>query len=145
MRASIFVTLIVALIAAGAPPVRADSPEQTKLELAFWSSIKDSSDPAEFRAYLQRFPNGVFSELSRIKISTLERQRSQPTDPTAPGISRTDAAKRNSPGPPQNPFDLLDGKWVGRATPDFASQEFADCPPIVDFDVAIRAARSKAP
>ena len=36
------------------------------------------------------------------------------------------------------PFNLLDGKWVGRATLDFASQEFADCPPIVDFDVAIR-------
>jgi len=36
-------------------------------ENLFWNSIKDSSDPAMFRAYLHRFPNGAFAELAKLK------------------------------------------------------------------------------
>lgn len=40
-------------------------------ELAFWDSIKDSKDPAEYKAYLDTFPNGKFAALARARMSSL--------------------------------------------------------------------------
>jgi hypothetical protein len=39
-------------------------------EVLFWSSIKDSQDPAMFRAYLDRYPSGTFAEIARRKLAT---------------------------------------------------------------------------
>ena len=41
------------------------------IELAFWETIKDSTDPADFQAYLDQFPNGAFAALARIRIGRL--------------------------------------------------------------------------
>jgi hypothetical protein len=49
-------------------------------ELLFWESIKDSKDVESFLAYLKQFPDGVFSELSALKI---ERFSVQPQTDTA--------------------------------------------------------------
>ncbi|MBT7758585.1 MAG: SUMF1/EgtB/PvdO family nonheme iron enzyme [Rhodospirillaceae bacterium] len=38
-------------------------------ELLFWESIKDSTNPALFQAYLEQYPNGPFAPLARLKIS----------------------------------------------------------------------------
>ena len=43
----------------------------TRLELAFWDTIKDSTDPADFQAYLAQFPNGTFAALARIRVIRL--------------------------------------------------------------------------
>lgn len=40
-------------------------------EMEFWRSIKSSKDPAEFRAYLKAFPEGVFAPLARIRLKRL--------------------------------------------------------------------------
>lgn len=45
------------------------------LELAFWESIRNSRDEEDFRAYLDRFPNGVFVSLAQRQ---LERRRDAP-------------------------------------------------------------------
>ncbi len=45
--------------------------ETSPAELIFWQSIKDSSDPAEFDAYEQRFPNGAFISLARARAAKL--------------------------------------------------------------------------
>ncbi len=37
------------------------------LELAFWNTIKDSANPADFRAYLEAFPEGTFAPLARVR------------------------------------------------------------------------------
>jgi len=37
-------------------------------ELLFWDSIKTSSDVNDFRAYLKRWPDGLFAELARNRI-----------------------------------------------------------------------------
>ena len=129
MRTTVIVTMIFLLIGVGTTRVLADTSEQAKLELAFWNSIKDSSDPAVFRAYLKRFPNGVFSELSKIKIRTL--------DPTSEGASKIGASKHVPSVTSQKSFNLLDGKWVGKATIETVTHEGADCPSNLDFDVAI--------
>ena len=43
----------------------------TEVELVFWQSIATSTNPAEFEAYLRRFPNGMFSDLAQIRIEAL--------------------------------------------------------------------------
>jgi caspase domain-containing protein/ankyrin repeat protein len=56
--------------AAPAAKPAAPAADQT-LDLAFWNSIKDSTNPASFEAYLQQFPNGAFSRLARVRLSEL--------------------------------------------------------------------------
>ena len=54
----------------GGPPagVPAATPEQDNL---FWQSIMNSANPAEFEAYLQQFPNGVFRALAEARLAAL--------------------------------------------------------------------------
>jgi hypothetical protein len=40
-------------------------------ELAFWDSIKTSSSPSDFQAYLQKFPEGSFATLARSRLGAL--------------------------------------------------------------------------
>ena len=44
-------------------------------ENLFWQSIMNSTDPAEFEAYLQQFPNGVFSGLAEARLAGLRGSR----------------------------------------------------------------------
>jgi hypothetical protein len=62
------------------PPVVGSPPAQdilsppaapSALEDAFWQSIKTSSNPVDFKAYLGRFPNGVFTELAQNRLEAL--------------------------------------------------------------------------
>ena len=43
------------------------SRDPSALELAFWNTIKDSTNPADFRAYLEAFPEGTFAPLARVR------------------------------------------------------------------------------
>ena len=42
--------------------------ERLKAEMVFWQSIVDSTDPADFEAYLSRFPTGVYVPLARNRL-----------------------------------------------------------------------------
>ena len=42
-----------------------------ELEGLFWQSIMDSTNPAEFEAYLAQFPNGVFRALASARLAAL--------------------------------------------------------------------------
>ena len=44
-----------------------------ELEGLFWQSIMNSTNPAEFEAYLRRFPTGLFSELAQARVAALRR------------------------------------------------------------------------
>ena len=50
---------------------RADIAAQVEQETAFWQSIKDSTDPALFEAYLRRYPEGAFADIARIQRDKL--------------------------------------------------------------------------
>ena len=52
------------------------------MELAFWQSIAESEDPADFRAYLDQWPNGTFAPLARNKLKRIGG--TQPTVVPAP-------------------------------------------------------------
>ena len=55
-----------------------------ELEGLFWQSILNSANPAEFEAYLQRFPNGVFSELAQARLVALRAPLDDAFSATAP-------------------------------------------------------------
>jgi tetratricopeptide (TPR) repeat protein len=66
------------------PPTPTATPTATQVantaaplavELSFWDSIKNSSDPAEYNAYLKKYPDGQFAELARIRLHALEDKK----------------------------------------------------------------------
>jgi uncharacterized caspase-like protein len=44
------------------------------VELAYWATIKDSTDRSFFEAYLQQFPAGAFAALARLKIDAIDKR-----------------------------------------------------------------------
>jgi hypothetical protein len=78
---------------------RTDGPTAQSLELSFWDSIKNSSNAAEYRAYLAQFPSGMFSDLARARIASLEaaatgapQAATAPAAQPAPGAATAAAA-----------------------------------------------------
>ena len=54
-----------------------------ELEGLFWQSIMNSTNPAEFEAYLTQFPNGVFRALAEARLAALRAPA--PATPAATG------------------------------------------------------------
>jgi adenylate cyclase len=46
-------------------------PHDREIELSFWESVRESDNPALIRAYLEKYPNGEFSALAKIRIGEL--------------------------------------------------------------------------
>lgn len=82
-----------------------------QVEIAYWTSIKDSQTPDAFNTYLQRYPNGQFADQARTMIASLGTQR--PPNPVPVPVSqetqtppRTTAAKKpDQSRPPQSKPD----------------------------------------
>ena len=49
------------------------------LEVVFWQSIANSTNPAEFDAYLEQFPNGVFRALVEARLVALRGSAGSPS------------------------------------------------------------------
>ncbi|HEX8147835.1 MAG TPA: caspase family protein [Pyrinomonadaceae bacterium] len=73
--------LVLALAAASGAPAPGPA-DPSSLEVSFWESVKDSKDPADFRAYLEKYPEGAFSALAR--------RRAQPAAPAAGTLPSAD-------------------------------------------------------
>jgi uncharacterized caspase-like protein len=43
--------------------------DSTAIELSFWDTIKNSSNPEDFKAYLQQYPSGRFAILAKIRAN----------------------------------------------------------------------------
>jgi len=74
----------------------APRPPVSSAEIEFWQSVKDSKNPAEVRAYLDKHPNGEFAALARLRLQALESdaKQEQPANAQVP---------RPSPQPLPNP------------------------------------------
>ena len=57
-----------------------DDPGTAEQDALFWRSIMDSSNPADFEAYLEQFPHGLFRTLARRRLAALQAPA---TDDTA--------------------------------------------------------------
>ncbi len=45
------------------------SVDPAAIELSYWETIKDSTRPDDFRSYLEKYPNGQFASLAKIRIN----------------------------------------------------------------------------
>ena len=85
-----------------APPAGAASPPASaEFELVFWQSIANSTNPAEFEAYLEQFPNGVFRTLAQARLAA--QQSAAGTRPAGSGprvAAGTSGAGRPASGAP---------------------------------------------
>ncbi|MEM9970907.1 MAG: peptidoglycan-binding domain-containing protein [Pseudomonadota bacterium] len=54
--------------------------EQLALDRAYWQETGAIGDEAGFRVYLERFPDGEFSEVARERLAEFERQKRRETD-----------------------------------------------------------------
>lgn len=52
-------------------------PDTNALELALWESVKNATTIGEIQAYLNRFPNGYFSELARLRIASMNSSNAE--------------------------------------------------------------------
>lgn len=71
MRQTRVVLLVFAILWLVAAPSVVGQ-QTSEAELVFWQSIADSTDPGDFEAYLERFPDGVFSGLARRRLENAE-------------------------------------------------------------------------
>ena len=78
-------------------------------ETVFWQSIVGSENPADYRAYLAQFPNGVFARLARNRVAELGGAAADP-----PVVSRPRPAADRPPS-------------ADRPGPLAAGSEFRDC------------------
>ena len=121
------VTAQAALAPAQAPP--AATAEQENL---FWQSIADSTNPAEYEAYLSQFPNGVFSALARARLSALR----SPAEPSAAaggtrvGGTGPATAGSRAPGATAPAFGAASAGDV-RRRPGEVFRDCAACPEMV--------------
>lgn len=56
-------------------PRREAPPDDAAIELAFWDSVKDSTEPKLYHAYLSKYPNGQFTSLATAKLALLEKPK----------------------------------------------------------------------
>ncbi len=47
------------------------------VEMMYWNAIKDSRNPSDFRAYVTKFPGGLFVELANSRIAILEAEANE--------------------------------------------------------------------
>jgi adenylate cyclase len=69
--------------------------DEADFELAFWESIKESGDPSEFAAYLDRYPEGVFAALAETRRQSLLEAAAAPAGEAAvadPEVSAVELA-----------------------------------------------------
>jgi uncharacterized caspase-like protein len=82
-------------IAAVEPPaapsgtVAAPAAAAVDKEVVFWNSIKDSSSPGQFEAYLAQFPDGTFAPLARVR---LEELKAKPAEQQVASLTTPEAA-----------------------------------------------------
>ena len=96
---------------AGATPTTTtthSTADDSALELAFWDAIKTSTDPEDFKAYLEQYPKGRFAALARKRAGLVASATPSPSTPTrTPTPAPTPAGTRGGEtGRPASPSSL---------------------------------------
>ncbi len=107
-----------------AAPAQQPPPASAEQENLFWQSIVNSTDPADFEAYLEVFPNGVFRRLAENRLAAL---RSLGGDPPA---SAGRPAGAGAPVSGSRAFGAVGTSFGGAAgvdAPRRAGDVFRDC------------------
>jgi formylglycine-generating enzyme required for sulfatase activity len=78
-----------------AAPIRSADP----VELGFWDTIKGSDSAADFKAYLDSYPDGPFAAAARARLQQIEAKTDIKTETkteTKPAVSERSAASQSS-------------------------------------------------
>jgi hypothetical protein len=59
--------------------------QDSAAEITFWNSVKDSRNPSEISAYLDKYPNGTFAPLAKLRLDALKGGSAPATPSTAVG------------------------------------------------------------
>jgi formylglycine-generating enzyme required for sulfatase activity len=103
------------------------------MDQVFWDSIKDSSDPSDFQAYIKKFPKGTFVDLADNRLKDLKNapaavpavQTAQPTQTAA--LTEPSQPKSLSPSTP--PAELTPPP--ANMKPGMVFKDCKDCPEMV--------------
>lgn len=81
------------------------APSSAAVELEFWSSIKSSNDPADFKEYLARYPNGQFASIAQRRVASTSQASTRGSSennapPTQLAMANTNAAAAASNNAP---------------------------------------------
>lgn len=103
-------TSVDAPVANDATPARIEVADAT-VEHTFWTSIKDADDPKLFQAYLDRFPNGVYTPIAEARLRatrSIEVEAAGTTKAPAEGtkVASLDPAAGPAAAPEANPVQL---------------------------------------
>lgn len=60
-----------ALLETPEAPTPAAASEHVAVELAFWNSVTESENPAMYEAYLEKYPDGEFAALAKLRVTEL--------------------------------------------------------------------------
>jgi len=52
--------------------------DPTAIELSFWDTIKNSNNADDFKAYLEKYPDGQFAVLAKNRLNSAETSRARP-------------------------------------------------------------------
>jgi hypothetical protein len=63
--------ILLILAAALAPQAAAQSDEALRAEIVFWETVRASNEAADYRAYLEQYPNGKFAALAKNRLAAL--------------------------------------------------------------------------
>lgn len=115
------------LIAKPAPqaPASPAPVDDRALDVAFWNAAQSSNDCDAIRAYLQRFPKGVFIELAKLserRLCTSDRKVVILDSPSGPSLTAP---------PASTPPALSTGAATPAAPSSFAAAPSASAPPPV--------------
>ncbi len=69
------------------PPTNIISIDPSAKEIVFWDTIKDYNIPAYYQAYLDKYPNGEFAAIARIRLENLQSQQAIANQPQTPNNS----------------------------------------------------------
>jgi hypothetical protein len=86
----------VLLLACASLAAAQSADELLRAEMVFWESVRASTDPADFRAYLEKYPNGNFAPLARNRLAALEKGAASVPAP-APAAPAQQAAAVKGP------------------------------------------------
>ena len=134
------------LIAKPAPqaPASPAPVDDRALDVAFWNAAQSSNDCDAIRAYLQRFPKGVFIELAKLserRLCVSDRKVTVIDSPSAPSLTAPPAsappALNTGASPPAAPSTFA-------AAPPVSMPAAAPAPPPAAPTIVVSAAPDKA-
>lgn len=99
--------LLFASLLAAATLAAAQSPDEAlRAEIVFWETVRASNEAADYRAYLEQYPNGKFAVLARNRLAA------QAPKPAAPAPAQAPAPLKASASPMPQAGD----SWTYRLT-----------------------------